>query len=32
MSAEKEYWPRLMKPVEDDSLERFVEAMGVVLA
>ncbi len=31
MNAATEYWPRLLKPVEDDSLERFVEAMGKVL-
>lgn len=31
MNDTVEYWPRLMKPVEDDSLERFIEAMGKVL-
>lgn len=31
MGEKVEYWPRLMKPVEDDTLDEFIRAMGKVL-
>lgn len=31
MGEKVEYWPRLMKPVEDDTLDEFIRAMDKVL-
>ncbi len=32
MNDKVEYWPRLMKPVEDDTLDEFIRAMGKILS